>query len=1028
MNPFDEKAEQANEMWARANALSSLPEADRFLQDFALSIRSGSLDVTYARTVLNTAVKELMAGSRDDPEGAEEVISRHILPICLEGPYPIDTTIADPRSFRDYLAAWFEQYPDEKRLPMRQRVLDKVLAALLLPQPEPAIWTIFAIGLRSYAVEKALVHLARRDDAIGDAAINCLAGLSPAEDIAKILVSKVARRLPRRRLDTFSFAIQELASRRFMPAVTRRLLPLQQVRSGDNQDRPWDQMSAIGLLGCIAQREPNNHLLQRRISLAFRRAIHSGGDLRRSVLVAGNGITFCNSAKVTGHLLQLLRMPNADFFLVCKRLADCVLPEQLDGWREVETSQLKTELTAGATISTGGENRSMTIESHVRSLVWDVAFAAGITDVHDWLDNFLQNETNPYGLSEILSFTSFIRMDRVPRRIVSLVQEQVDVKRGGSEPSLGARITAVQVLRASPSEASFEALLDSGLTFQGASLRRVGEAVADVAERLAKQHEQFVLSRLLEISESPFAEHRRSLAVVALQRLASIKALPVDLLPSLIKLARDETLPAYARSYVIWSLGSFPEVDTPVLFECLLAYARDSEADPDVRFQSLDALIRLGKWVDFQSTFLLALSIPSLGQSVPTERLIAYQPWQALILANLFLLQPEVYYAPAVDLISRGPGDVVHIMLQVVGSGSLQPNVRLAALARVAIEHMLKRFGSTFGETDDFEALARISPEEYIATDWESTWNNWMPAVRASLAEAFHGVFPRLSLEQKERVFDLLVALLGDSTYQVRRSAARTFAKVDIDRFARIAHQWARSGSTEVRRRASEMAQWLPPDDEVTLHNQLLNMLSHDPEPSVRKTSTVSCEGLRRRVWRNTFFERILQERSNDGNAWISRAYRYGRALTRIGDDETLAAIRDLGSKEDVPPNVQNWLRSVATDLETQWRDVTRRWPDPWLPWSGRLEEVEGTVKIGEDNFPAHLSLWFQRQADPRETTSWGGAFQAVSDFKAFKYFAMGNEMSVTIGRRRTASAIISTLDLNGRAIFIGTGPYPEVV
>jgi hypothetical protein len=583
-------------------------------------------------------------------------------------------------------------------------------------------------------------------------------------------------------------------------------------------------------------------------------------------------------------------------------------------------------------------------------------------------------------------------------------------------------------LRAASSTEAFDVLLDSGLTFQGSSLRRIGEAVADVAESLSRQHLEYVVSRLFDVSEVALNEHRRTLALVGLQRLAAIKALPESVIPRFINLAHDKTLPAYARVYAVWSLGCFQAANATAAVDCLLTYADDSESDAELRFQSLDALMRLGKWDDYQQRFLRALSIPSLGETIPIGLVVAYKPWQALILANLFLLRPEAYHAAATEVISHGRGEIVHIMLQVLGNGSAEMASMVGELAQTAIKRTKDRLGRSFGETDNFDAMWRMAPDKFVSTNWQGSWGDWMPDVRASLAEALEGPFPQLLPEHRLRVFDMLETLLGDSTYQVRRSAGRTYSRLDVNRFAELAQGWVHSGSTELRRRAAEMAQWLPLDDEVVLDNQTVRTLSHDPEPSVRKTAVRSREDLRRRIWRNMYLDRILQERSEDGNLWISRVYCYGRALAKIGDDETLRAIRDLGSKEDVPPNVQNWLRSVGENLESNWRDVTRSWPDPWLPWSGQLEDAEGRVSIGGDTFEGRISLWYQRQDNPQGTSSWGGAFQMSPGFHVVKYIGKSNAIHVAIEGRKTASAVFNGIGSDGLLIFVGSGPYPEAV
>jgi len=53
-----------------------------------------------------------------------------------------------------------------------------------------------------------------------------------------------------------------------------------------------------------------------------------------------------------------------------------------------------------------------------------------------------------------------------------------------------------------------------------------------------------------------------------------------------------------------------------------------------------------------------------------------------------------------------------------------------------------------------------------------------MPQVRCALADSLQRV-PSPDDSDKDRIFELLNELLGDSSYMVRRSASRTYSRVD---------------------------------------------------------------------------------------------------------------------------------------------------------------------------------------------------------------------------------------------------------
>jgi hypothetical protein len=140
-----------------------------------------------------------------------------------------------------------------------------------------------------------------------------------------------------------------------------------------------------------------------------------------------------------------------------------------------------------------------------------------------------------------------------------------------------------------------------------------------------------------------------------------------------------------------------------------------------------------------------------------------------------------------------------------------------------------------------------------------------------------------------------------------------------------------------------------------------------------------------------------------------------------------MGALRALRSESDTPLNIQNWLAAIVKDLENHWRDVTRKWPEPWLPWSGQLEEVEGTITFGGKQFTTKLSLWYRRQEHPTDASSWGGGFATPSLVDLWRQFSaeQNDPIPIDIEGRRNADVWLSVAG-DGKVLFVGTGPYPE--
>jgi hypothetical protein len=658
-------------------------------------------------------------------------------------------------------------------------------------------------------------------------------------------------------------------------------------------------------------------------------------------------------------------------------------------------------------------------------MAWETALCSGIVDLQDWLSAVLQTDSNPYGISELLSFASYVQLDQIPERITELVRERIEMKDNPGE-SLGARLKAVQVLRAIGSSEAFDLLLESGLTFDGISLRRIGEAVAAVAERVVATERDQVIEKLFGLAEANDGGHQRILGMVGLQHLAALLFLRPHDFVRLAALSEDESVPSYAKVYIVSALGFADHFNiNSAVGRALISHASKEPSEADLKYYALEALLRLNRGVTQKRLFAQALNF-DLKTAAPLQGAAqSFTLWQGVILAGLLSRGGDEFAPLGESLIKHGRGEVVHVFLRSLAQGAGLPLATGSSLARLAISRTRDVLGKNFGETDNFESIALLAPSELTEADWESVWDQWIPAVRAALAKAIGISVSRLSGDQGGRAFDLLSLLIGDSSYQVRRAASRAFAKSDYDRFIDLAQRWMVSGSASLRQRAAEMAQWLRATNVRALDNLPIRLLQHDPEPSVRAAAERSQKNLRYRTWQSQYLRRLSILPGTDGNEFVSRGFRYGVALTRIGDDEALEDVQRLSVKRDLPLNVQNWLSSVAEAIENNWRDISQKWPEPSLPWSGQLEEIEGVLIAGGKRTPRHFSLWNQRPEHPSQTSSWGGTFEIASNMEALRMFGGGAHINIQFRNRPEARALLSSTG-NRRVIFVGTGPYPD--
>jgi hypothetical protein len=220
----------------------------------------------------------------------------------------------------------------------------------------------------------------------------------------------------------------------------------------------------------------------------------------------------------------------------------------------------------------------------------------------------------------------------------------------------------------------------------------------------------------------------------------------------------------------------------------------------------------------------------------------------------------------------------------------------------------------------------------------------------------------------------------------------------------------------DMRRRAAEAAAWLEP---VPVEGPVAD-LAWDSDPEVRATFARCRRERRERDWAEAYLRPVLGV-SDDRS--LLAAWKYGRALERVGDDDVLERLEDR-RRNDLPPGVRHWLGSLIKKLRARWDEVTRTWPEPWFARRGRLEQVDALV--GEDEKRAkQVSCWLWQvpATDLVEFSVWGGWSVAGT-------LPIGVQTLRVPGRRPATILVTEAIHSSegaGPTYFSGSGPYPEV-
>jgi hypothetical protein len=1007
---MDNEQDQVPDLWTLASHISTPAEADTFF--YRLRHEAKSSDVIGARALLHTGIGNLMERTKFDSEQGGEIIEKHILPRCFEQDALLSPELLDSRGARDILSNWLEQYSDAVRIPLRARILHQIAAVLDTTPSIAAIATLGAVGVRSPWTERILRRFIAKGGPLADAAIGSLGALSPSKALKLRLITMVLKRDPHGLTTNFDYAIQELASPKFIPMLRARAL----------RDRE-DAWRTSFLLGRISDRAPGDPKLQTRVWKVFEAALNKSAKMRRQWLSMGNTIANCNTGSVVRTLLQSIEKPEPGSHTIANHFRDCFRPEQLTGWRPKNKTILKAALAKYATLP-GSLTRSITVEDYRRRSAWETAFCAGISDISDWL--FGADPNSPIAVADTLTYSSFVVLTNWPFFVTRLVTEQIDVGKG-VDPWLSARLAAMKMLAATESLEALDILSVCGVMGAGAPLRSTSELIGDLVERLSLGHLATVLERLFGICEDRSLGGNRMLGIVGLQRLAAADLMPSESVDRVLSLAHDDSLPHYAMAAVIWTTARFKITKTrATVVERLVHYVRDLETPEEVRFQSLQALIHLDIWEDHQHAILRALGLHPDTARIDASHVRSYRGWQAYALGLLARRAPDMFLDAAKQVLDDGDGQAVHLLLAALDTGESAQEDVLVELGRSAIRRSIRVLALSFGETDNFAMIARLVPSDFLRVRWEELWGDWMPQVRSALADALRQI-SNPDGNGATRIFGLLEGLLSDSTYAVRRSAARVYSRIDSDQLFRLCKRWMRSGETDLRIRCAECAEWLQVDDHKILDNTILRTLLEDPEPSVRIVAKRSLAGLRTREWRAVALDKVVSGGRDHSQQWVSNSYCYGRALVSLGDDETIKSLQKLGGDWSTPVNVRNWLRNLTEDVTNHWREVIQKWPEPLLAWSGQIEELPAEFSVDGHRFKSTISLWLRRQENPTDSTSWGGGF-ALSSLEERMQIVLEPRLEparLTIDGRQPVRIWFDG-SRDGGLFFVGTGPYPH--
>jgi hypothetical protein len=940
-----------------------------------------------------------------DARRIADFILEHLLPLCtIDAGDDVNTQLTSNHA-RELLAQWLGTLSDRTLWDVRRAVLDALCAGLRLAPTFGGIYSVAKIGFRDDDVIAALREVGERHDRLGHEALRMLIGLRPDKNVREWIAKQLADVSAGAEHSEESLsAVAQLHD----PGWLDLLVAEATVR---------DSLFSLARLSWVADGEPGNEALQATVWAAIEKAANTRPKGWAELMFTSGVIARCITphalASVVGVLPKLNELGEVHVRRWCERVQEVECFTQLRGWTLVDTREVADILRPLIARDSGNDGVGLTAEGHSKEQAIEAWLCSGDRAALDIASTAIELEASAYLKAHALRSCAVLSMTELPREVSTILLTTGELERRSDAFSkrLALFSAASQLAASSLSFDSLRLSLDSTGTINGDSLRAPVEAAAIQAVWLNERDERVL--PLLTSSLSQQSLVARTIGVRSLLYLSAAgKQLPDEVTKALKDIVSGPERKPYVRTDALYALGwqwthDLAEADRDWLVELCI------DKEQTVQHAAFTALIEAGAWTDVRS-------------KVESSILSQTAEWNADVIGRLAAVEGHSYEAIASQLVRSADADTCYGVLvgydtarRVSASHSSASPLADALVARIRREE-----GPHTSNAMLLDYLEKLAPQRVLSEPWDEIWQDWMPASRETLAWRLGDVVPQdeQGVEVRRAWLRFLVC---DGSFRVRRAAGRVFAKVDEDVLRDWCNEAGRSGLSALRAFAAEASSWLPIDNASTLDNSLLRRAAKDPERRVRDAAERSRLALKRRTWAAELWVEMMKPRT-DPNDWVLSSYAAGVALAKIGDDFDLVHVERASEDPRLPPNVRYWLSQVKRNLEAQWKKTTEGWPEPWKPWRGDLEHLEGTITVGDQSRVVWMDLWHRRRRTQGEPSEWGGVVSIPDDENAHSIFDSEiDEATIDIAGRATAKAVVVSFAAN-RIVLAGSGSYPH--
>jgi hypothetical protein len=598
-------------------------------------------------------------------------------------------------------------------------------------------------------------------------------------------------------------------------------------------------------------------------------------------------------------------------FRLYSLLSALSLPEHLDGVKAAQAGMSQDErqgvsllLHHDGTVDTRFSGFTDTELTMLKEECWEAILRLDLPQTATWIVEALQ-ETNPFVASRICQIAGYLRIAEAVPHLAQLIARNDWEQGDGMHAALGFSI--LEALGNIGTNEAFDALAASRFSFEN---RWPGMSVPDttpvdypeaIASCIVGMNNAAPLVAIIE--QGPESAGRRWLgSAIAAEYIGVAR-------PTLLTPYRDRML-----SFVRRSLTESGDIDSSeylrFAISTLVAYDYDAETAELLRARAggsdetavycLEVLARWNVLADDEK-LLCRLGLVSTGGVWHVGQELGYR--EAFVTGLLFASNPTMF-APAIcDIISTGSFQSAVQVLQQLSAKNATEEV---------VNHLAKRAhrinAKIVAEGEPLRTLRKIAPGRFVSEFPPEVVKNWRASVRESIVREYVKLESGLSQEP-------LYAFLTDPASVIRRRAARALAEIDEAELSAQVAILADSPDPELRSYAVEAAVYLGDD---TMFARFVRRAREDRELVTRKAA-MNAENDRRAVMLARRYTQWVWDATSDE---LHSVWRYGQALIRLGDDETISDLQR--PKDDLLPNQVAYLSYLCKEIEKAW-DARRK-------------------------------------------------------------------------------------------------------